>query len=92
MNDTEHTQALNTARSAIVAELGRRGKARDPEVKPLDPADMRRWGPGHSNYYAGQGKMACPVCGSGVLHYSRAAYNGHVHAFCTTSECVAWRE
>lgn len=33
----------------------------------------------------------CPVCAAGALRYSRAS-NGHVHAACTTAECVSWME
>lgn len=39
-----------------------------------------------------QGKMTCPVCGTGTLSYSVAGYNGHIHAQCSTPECVAWLE
>lgn len=34
----------------------------------------------------------CPVCKTGVIHFSRAGYNGHVHASCSNSECVRWIE
>ncbi len=35
----------------------------------------------------------CPVCEKGKLFYS-IAYNGHVHARCSTQEppCVSWME
>jgi hypothetical protein len=38
------------------------------------------------------GQLSCPVCTTGVLRYSRAAYNGHIHAQCSTKSCVAWME
>ncbi len=37
------------------------------------------------------GSMICPICKTGNLHW-RIEPNGHVHAGCETSECVAWRE
>ncbi len=37
------------------------------------------------------GACACPVCLTGTLHYTRA-YNGHVHASCSTESCVRWME
>lgn len=40
----------------------------------------------------GSGHLPCPVCSTGELHYSRAAYNGHIHASCTTTKCVSWME
>lgn len=39
-----------------------------------------------------RGAIACPVCSTGSLHYSIANYNGHIHAQCSTTGCVAWME
>lgn len=39
------------------------------------------------------GKIPCPNCETGTLHFRRAgADNGHIHASCTTGGCVAWME
>ncbi len=39
------------------------------------------------------GRIDCPVCaGVKTLGYSRAGYNGHVHAKCSTANCVSWME
>lgn len=39
------------------------------------------------------GTIACPVCNKpDVLRFSRASYNGHVHAACKTEGCVSWME
>jgi hypothetical protein len=38
------------------------------------------------------GEIPCPVCAKGTLRYSRAGYNGHIHARCSTVGCVAWME
>lgn len=37
------------------------------------------------------GVIKCPACG-GDLHLSQSSYNGHVHARCSTVDCVAWME
>jgi hypothetical protein len=35
----------------------------------------------------------CPVCdGKKTLRFSRAGYNGHIHAACMTQGCVQWME
>lgn len=36
--------------------------------------------------------IACPVCGSGQLSFTRSGYNGHIHARCSTPSCVSWME
>ncbi len=42
---------------------------------------------------AAAGVIACPVCEEGTLKYTYAgSYNGHIHASCTTDECVNWME
>lgn len=38
------------------------------------------------------GVLECPVCKTGKLRYSRASCNGHVHASCSTEDCVRWME
>jgi len=39
------------------------------------------------------GIIDCPVCGTAqALRFSRAGYNGHIHAGCKTKNCVAWME
>ncbi len=38
------------------------------------------------------GNIPCPVCKTGELRFSRAGYNGHIHAGCTTDGCVGWLE
>ena len=84
------------ARKAIMDDLKRRGKERDPNVKPNDKwsgdmyHDEEATTPAH--YYTGAGIMDCPVCKTGKLKYSRSSYNGHIHAACTTVNCVAWME
>lgn len=38
------------------------------------------------------GELSCPCCDGGTLRYSRAGYNGHIHAACSTAGCVRWME
>lgn len=38
------------------------------------------------------GELKCPVCKRGTLRYSIAACNGHIHAKCSSADCVAWME
>jgi hypothetical protein len=39
------------------------------------------------------GTIDCPACnGVKTLRFSRAGYNGHIHAGCTTEGCVRWME
>ena len=39
------------------------------------------------------GAINCPVCGGNEsLRFTRSGYNGHIHARCTTEDCVAWME
>ena len=82
------------ARDAILADLGRRWSANDKAVKALDPEHAHRWWrpQQQENCFSGAGEMKCPVCNTGKLRYSRAGYNGHVHAACTTENCVRWME
>jgi hypothetical protein len=45
-------------------------------------------------YVKGQGKagsIKCPTCGN-TLNYSRAGYNGHIHARCATAGCVSFMQ
>lgn len=35
--------------------------------------------------------IACPVCGTGTLHYVVAS-NGHMHGSCSIADCVRWME
>lgn len=89
---TGHVAKMFKARAAILDELKRRALAGDAKVKPLDPNCKHRWHGTPSHYYSGSGEMACPVCNGGKLQYSRSGYNGHVHARCSTADCVAWME
>lgn len=47
---------------------------------------------GYKKGNGGVGKIACPCCTTGTLHYSVAGYNGHMHGQCTTPECMSWMQ
>lgn len=38
-----------------------------------------------------QGEIQCPICKTGMIHYSIAS-NGHNSAKCSTKKCVTWIE
>lgn len=52
-------------------------------------------GPWNKKKYrvGGAGRIDCPACGGHeTLGFTRAAYNGHIHAACKTDGCVSWME
>ncbi len=49
-------------------------------------------GPWKKGMKGNAGSIDCPVCVKGCVNFSRAGYNGHIHAKCSTPECVAWME
>jgi len=40
----------------------------------------------------GRSSMPCPTECGGTLHYTVASCNGHMHAQCSTQNCVSWME
>jgi hypothetical protein len=50
-------------------------------------------GPWKKGMASSQGVIDCPVCkAEKALRFSRAGYNGHIHAACRTADCVSWME
>ena len=50
-------------------------------------------GPWKKGMGGSSGSIDCPVCVQpNALRFSRAGYNGHIHASCTTKDCVSWME
>jgi hypothetical protein len=47
---------------------------------------------GYKKGNGGKGSLPCPVCTTGTLHYSVAAYNGHLWGQCSTNGCLSWME
>ena len=64
----------------------REHKARQEEVKIARRAIVESIWNG-----TGRGRMTCPICHVGTLFYERSS-NGHIHARCSTDNCVAWME
>lgn len=72
--------------AAMMVRFENVGKAREKIVADLG-------GPWKRGMCGVAGKTDCPVCGgSKSLSYSRAGYNGHIHAACSTDDCVRWME
>lgn len=62
------------------------GKARQAIVAHLG-------GPWKRGTAGATGTIDCPACGGkATLRFSRAGYNGHIHAGCATKDCVGWME
>jgi hypothetical protein len=53
-----------------------------------DDAKEKGFGKGRG----GASSIPCPSCDGGVLRYSVASYNGHMHGKCSTPGCVSWME
>lgn len=87
-----NSEAITSARKAILADLKRRHDNGDQMVRPLDERDAHRWHKPQDNYFAGRGEMLCPICFTWNLRYDRNSYNGHVAAACSTQACVRWLE
>lgn len=51
-------------------------------------AKAQGWGKGKQS---GCGRIVCPVCG-GILSFSIASVNGHIHAACSNPNCIRWME
>lgn len=80
-----------SAREEIINELAKRHSSGDTSVK-MNATAHPECEDGPENFISGDGIMTCPVCHVGKLRYSRAAYNGHIHAKCSTPDCVDWME
>ncbi len=37
-------------------------------------------------------ELPCPICEIGSLNYQISPRNGHIHAQCSTPDCVRWME
>lgn len=49
-------------------------------------------GPWRKGMKTKAGMIPCPVCKSGSVNFSRSGYNGHIHAACSTENCISWME
>ena len=48
-------------------------------------------GPWKKGTAGSSGSISCPCC-SGTVRFTRAGYNGHIHAACLTPGCASWME
>lgn len=79
-------EEVEAARKLMAERIENTGKARAAIVTNLG-------GPWKKGMPSVRGSIDCPCCGkAGGLHFSRAGYNGHIHARCETPECVSWME
>ena len=83
---------MTVARKAILEDLSRRHREGDKTVKMNGSSQSEYDDDGPRNYISGAGEIDCPVCKEAKLRYSRASYNGHVHAACMSDKCVRWME
>jgi len=80
------TEELAAEEAEMNVRIANLGKARQAIVAACG-------GPWKRGTAGSAGIIDCPVCGAGKsLRYSRAGYNGHVHASCGTDGCVGWME
>lgn len=84
---TYPTKEELAAREAEIAErFARVGKARHAIVESIG-------GPWKRGMCGVSGSVDCPICNEKQsLLFSRAGYNGHIHARCKTEDCVSWME
>lgn len=40
----------------------------------------------------GVGEIPCPACKTGTVSFSKSSYNDHIHAHCSTKDCIFWME
>jgi hypothetical protein len=84
--DMPTPEELEAEDREIEERMAKLGQARKAIVAHLG-GPWRRGTPGAS------GVIDCPACGGKqTLRFSRAGYNGHIHARCSTTECVSWME
>lgn len=72
-------------RQSFEQRFVRIGKVREAIVEKLG-GQWKRGMPGAS------GTIDCPCGCGGKVAFSRAGYNGHIHARCSTPGCAAWME
>lgn len=84
--DMPTAEELAAEEAEIEKQCADMGTARKAIVAHLG-GPWKRGTPGAS------GVIDCPVCGGQqTLRFSRAGYNGHVHAKCSVTKCVSWIE
>lgn len=79
-------EEVEAAKKLMHERIENMGKARAAIVAHLG-------GPWKKGMLGARGAIDCPACGKpGALHFTRAGYNGHIHAACETPGCCSWME
>lgn len=79
-------EEIEANKIAMASRILGLGKARLAIVESIG-------GPWKKGMPSASGTIDCPVCsGEKTLRFSRAGYNGHIHAACSTEDCVRWME
>lgn len=77
----------------IAAEEAEFAKGFENTIKARQAIVASLGGPWKKGTPSAKGAIDCPVCGGEkTLNFSRAGYNGHIHAACSTDDCVRWME
>lgn len=79
-------------KSEIEAEEAAMRKRMEETMVAREAIVKHLGGPWKRGMRAEAGEIKCPICKKGKLRFSRAGYNGHIHAACTTEDCVRWIE
>lgn len=77
----------------VAAECSQIRKEMDDMAIARSAIVLHLGGPWKKGTPGATGTIDCPVCGAEkALQFTRAGYNGHIHARCTTDKCVRWME
>lgn len=88
----EMREMVNCELREFLTEKEQAAKEREVEKSFMKIFTARKAITEHMQGKSGRGDIQCPVCGIGKLSFVVSEVNGHIHAKCTTSGCVAWME
>ena len=74
-----------------IAEYQQKVKESMERVAKIRKAIVDEIGPWKKGTPGTSGSIPCPCC-DGEVSFSRAGYNGHVHARCSSPDCASWME
>jgi len=83
-------EVMTQTEAEAEADEWERVYVRNIEARQAAKDHARRLGLGRG--HGGVGSLKCPCCDDGHIRYSVASVNGHMHAACTTKDCVRWME
>ncbi len=79
------------SREEAEAEEAEREAQTKRSISAMHAAHADAKSKGYGEGHGGSDSLKCPLCPDGMLCYSVASYNGHMHAGCTNG-CVSWME